>query len=279
MIYMDATKGNAEVEREVSPAVEITHVSKSYGRFKVLSDVNLETTPGEVTAIIGPSGSGKSTLLRCVNSLESIDEGSIAVYGQRVGVDSRGRPLTDRQIARQRSRVGMVFQRFNLFAHLTAVDNLVLPLRIVRGLEKREAYERAHKGLAQVGLDQKALNYPSQLSGGQQQRIAIARALAMQPDLMLFDEPTSALDPELVGEVLAVVKQLAAEGMTMVIVTHEIAFAIEVADKVCVMDHGRIIEHGPANEVLRKPNNDRTRLFLQRVLDPRTDGSDIFDDE
>lgn len=245
-------------------------VHKSYGDVQVLRGVSLDVHPGEVVAIIGPSGSGKTTFIRTLNALETINSGSVIVDG--VSLQS---PDERRQKGRQRSEVraarrelGMVFQRFNLFPHLTAVENIARSPRVVCGVSKEEASQRAYSLLAQMGLTERAQNYPSQLSGGQQQRVAIARALAMQPRAMLFDEATSALDPEMVGEVLKVMRELADQGMTMVIVTHEMRFAEKVADRVVVMDQGVIIESGRPDEIFKEPKEERTRRFLQAVLHP-----------
>src|SRR5215468_5767172 len=229
----------------------------------------LEVRRGEVMCIIGPSGSGKSTFLRCINHLEKIDGGKLYVDGELVGyrrVGNRLHELREREVARKRAEIGMVFQRFNLFPHMTAIENVVeAPLRVKRE-PKREVAERAAALLDRVGLADKARAYPNQLSGGQQQRVAIARALAMRPKLMLFDEPTSALDPELVGEVLDVMRRLAEDGMTMIVVTHEIAFAREVGDSLVFMDGGVVVEAGHPREVLTNPQHERTRAFLSKVL-------------
>jgi polar amino acid transport system ATP-binding protein len=256
------------LDNGATPLVDIHRVSKSFGEHQVLFDVDLSVHAGEVVSIIGPSGSGKSTLLRCVNGLETIQEGDVRVDGERIGRDEYGRPLLDKVIAGQRAHIGMVFQRFNLFAHLTAAENITIGLRSVRRLSKSDAHDIAFANLARVGLSDRGTSYPAQLSGGQQQRVAIARALAMAPRLMLFDEPTSALDPELVGEVLTVMDKLASEGMTMLVVTHEIGFARDVADRTVVMDAGRIIEAGASRDVIGNPQNPRTREFLHRVLNP-----------
>ena len=254
-------------ERCDGAAIEIAHVFKSFGGVVVLRDVSLVVRPGEVVCVIGPSGSGKSTLLRCINALELPDRGEVRVFGERIGrAAGTGWPLNDRELARQRTMVGMVFQRFNLFSHLTILDNVAVACRVVRGDSRDAAAAQARVMLARVGLADRGGAYPSQLSGGQQQRVAIARALAMSPRAMLFDEPTSALDPELVGEVLEVMRQLVADGMTMVVVSHEMGFAEEVADEVCFMDEGSIVEVGPPAQVLRKPTEPRTREFLSRVL-------------
>ena len=251
------------------PLVAIRSVSKNFGEFQALNRVSLDVGAGEVLCLIGASGSGKTTLLRCINQLTSIDSGGIWLDGDLLGVREEGgrlHRLTERQIARQRLKTGMVFQRFNLFPHKTALENITEgPVR-VQGRKPGEARAEAMELLGRVGLVAKADAYPSQLSGGQQQRVAIARALAMKPMLMLFDEPTSALDPELVGEVLAVMKELARSGMTMMVVTHELGFAREVADTVVYMDHGAIVESGPAAEVLGKPREVRTQSFLSAVI-------------
>jgi ABC-type polar amino acid transport system ATPase subunit len=243
-----------------APIVTIERVHKSFGSNKVLDDVSLTVTPGECLVIVGPSGSGKSTLLRCINQLERIDQGRIVVDGMVVG--DRATSIT-----RLRSEVGMVFQSFNLFPHKTVLENVTIGPRKVRGLSKQDAEAQAMALLERVGLPEKAKEHPSRLSGGQQQRVAIARALAMKPKVMLFDEPTSALDPELVGEVLAVMRGLAADGMTMLVVTHEMAFAEDVADVAIVMDRGAIVEQGRPVEVLRDPQTPRARAFLARLLD------------
>ncbi|MFI9388224.1 amino acid ABC transporter ATP-binding protein [Kutzneria sp. NPDC052558] len=244
-------------------------VHKSFGRVEVLKGIDLEVRPGEVMCVIGPSGSGKSTLLRCVNHLEKINAGRLWVDGELVGYRQKGDKLYelhDREVARKRREIGMVFQRFNLFPHMTAVENVMEAPVQVRGEPKAQARERALELLAQVGLAEKAGSYPGQLSGGQQQRVAIARALAMRPKLMLFDEPTSALDPELVGDVLAVMRQLAADGMTMVVVTHEMGFAREVGDSLVFMDGGVVVEQGSPRDVITDPQHERTRSFLAKVL-------------
>ncbi|WP_029291423.1 amino acid ABC transporter ATP-binding protein [Cellulomonas sp. HZM] len=250
--------------------VEMRGVHKWYGDAHVLRGVDLVVPPGSVTVVLGPSGSGKSTALRCVNQLEEIGAGSIHVEGELMGYreDSSGRlhRLHPKKIADQRTRIGMVFQRFNLFPHMTALGNVMEAPRQVLGVSKAEARERAAQVLTRVGLADRLEHYPSQLSGGQQQRVAIARALAMNPDLMLFDEPTSALDPELVGEVLGVMRELAASGMTMIVVTHEIGFAREVADQVVFMADGVVVEHGPVSQVIDAPREPRTQDFLAHVL-------------
>ncbi|WP_028349693.1 amino acid ABC transporter ATP-binding protein [Bradyrhizobium murdochi] len=251
------------------PLVAIRSVSKSFGEFQALKQVSLDVWAGEVLCLIGASGSGKTTLLRCINQLTSADSGGIWLDGELLGVREEGgrlHRLTEREIARQRLKTGMVFQRFNLFPHRTALENITEGPVHVQGRKQEEARAEAMERLARVGLAAKADAYPSQLSGGQQQRVAIARALAMKPMLMLFDEPTSALDPELVGEVLTVMKELASSGMTMMVVTHELGFAREVADTVVYMDHGAIVESGPAAEVLGKPREVRTQSFLSAVI-------------
>ena len=251
------------------PLVAIRSVSKNFGEFRALDRVSLDVRAGEVVCLIGASGSGKTTLLRCINQLTPVDSGGIWLDGELLGVREQGRRLhrlTERQIARQRLKTGMVFQRFNLVPHKTALENITEGPVQVQGRRKEDARAEAMELLKRVGLTAKADAYPSQLSGGQQQRVAIARALAMKPMLMLFDEPTSALDPERVGEVLTVMKELARSGMTMMVVTHELGFAREVADTVVYMDHGAIVESGPAAEVLGKPREVRTQSFLSAVI-------------
>ncbi|GAA1692351.1 amino acid ABC transporter ATP-binding protein [Fodinicola feengrottensis] len=252
-----------------SAAVEAVRVHKNFGPLQVLRGVDLRVEPGEVCCIIGPSGSGKSTFLRCINHLERIDAGRLYVDGQPVGYAERGGrlyELTERKVARQRRQVGMVFQRFNLFGHLTALENVMeAPIQVDRK-SKETARREACALLEQVGLTNRQNAYPTQLSGGQQQRVAIARALAMQPKLMLFDEPTSALDPELVGEVLDVMRQLARDGMTMVVVTHEMGFAREIADNLVFMDGGAVVESGLPTALLTNPTHPRTQDFLAKVL-------------
>jgi polar amino acid transport system ATP-binding protein len=244
-------------------------VRKRFGRLEVLRGIDLEVETGQVLCIIGPSGSGKSTFLRCINHLEKIDEGRLTVDGELVGYrEHSGRlyELRDREVGQRRAQVGMVFQHFNLFPHMTALENVTVgPLKVKRE-EKAVAVKRARDLLERVGLADKVDAYPRQLSGGQQQRVAIARALGMQPKLMLFDEPTSALDPELVSDVLDVMRSLAEDGMTMVVVTHEMGFAREVGDNLVFMDEGMIIESGPPKEVLSSPRHERTQLFLSRIL-------------
>jgi polar amino acid transport system ATP-binding protein len=244
-------------------------VHKSFGRIEALRGIDLEVGKGEVLCIIGPSGSGKSTFLRCINHLEKIDAGRLTVDGELVGYRQRGdvlHELRDREVCSRRASIGMVFQRFNLFPHMTALDNVTVgPVR-VRKEPKSSAIEHARRLLDRVGLADKLASYPNQLSGGQQQRVAIARALAMRPKLMLFDEPTSALDPELVGEVLDVMRGLAADGMTMIVVTHEIGFAREVGDRLVFMDDGTTVESGPPRDVLANPRHERTKAFLSKLL-------------
>jgi polar amino acid transport system ATP-binding protein len=253
----------------IRPLVAVRSVSKHFGEFRALDRVSLDVRAGEVLCLIGASGSGKTTLLRCINQLTPVDSGGIWLDGELLGVREEGgrlHRLTEWQIARQRLKTGMVFQRFNLFPHKTALENITEGPVQVQGRKKEEARAEAMELLNRVGLAAKADAYPSQLSGGQQQRVAIARALAMEPMLMLFDEPTSALDPELVGEVLTVMKELARSGMTMMVVTHELGFAREVADTVVYMDHGAIVESGPAAEVLGRPREVRTQSFLSAVI-------------
>ncbi len=249
--------------------VKAVDVNKFFGDFQALKDVNLEIPHGEVLCIIGPSGSGKSTLLRCINQLEKVDNGGLWVDDEIVGYRTDGHKLielSDVQIARQRLKTGMVFQRFNLFAHMTVLENIIEgPVQVLRQ-PREECLQFAMELLRRVGLEAKANAYPIELSGGQQQRVAIARALAMRPKLMLFDEPTSALDPELVGEVLSVMRDLAKSGMTMIVVTHELGFAREVANRVVFMDAGQIIETGAPEDVLMNPSNPRTQDFIAAVL-------------
>ena len=256
-----------------TPKVEISGLHKFFGELHVLRGIDLIVPPGSVTVLIGPSGSGKSTLLRCINELESIDAGRVKVDGELIGmreVERRGRielhALSDKARAAQRAKIGMVFQRFNLFPHMTALQNVMEAPVLVKKTPKDKASERGIELLERVGLGDRLDHYPSQLSGGQQQRVAIARALAMDPELMLFDEPTSALDPELVGEVLQVMKDLAASGMTMVVVTHEMGFAREVGDQLIFMDGGVICESGDPVKVLENPQAERTQTFFRSVL-------------
>lgn len=249
--------------------VRAEQVHKSYGANEVLKGIDLEVTKGEVVCLLGASGSGKSTFLRCINHLEAVSQGRIWFGDEVIGyrqVKDRLYELDDKAAARQRSRIGMVFQRFNLFPHMTALENIMEGPVLVRRERPEDARAHALELLDRVGLAGREGAYPKQLSGGQQQRVAIARALAMRPELMLFDEPTSALDPELVGEVLDVMKDLARSGLTMIVVTHEIGFAREVADRVAFVHDGRIAEIGPPGEVLDRPRNERTRAFLSRVL-------------
>jgi polar amino acid transport system ATP-binding protein len=253
----------------MTPMVKAEEVCKSFGALHVLKGITLEIGKGEVLVMVGPSGSGKSTFLRCINHLEQVNAGRLYVDGELIGYRERGNKLLEmspRDASKQRRDIGMVFQHFNLFPHRTALGNVVeAPIR-VKGVKKDAAVARGKDLLEQVGLSDKAHAYPAQLSGGQQQRVAIARALAMSPKLMLFDEPTSALDPELVGEVLEVMKKLATEGMTMVVVTHEMGFAREVANKLVFMDEGVVVESGPPRELLANPQHERTKAFLSKVL-------------
>ncbi len=249
--------------------VEAENVHKRFGRLEVLRGISLEVKRGEVMCMLGPSGSGKSTFLRCINHLEKINAGRLSVDGELVGYRESGgklHELHEREVARKRSEIGMVFQHFNLFPHMTALENVTLAPMRVTGVARSESVKRAKELMARVGLADKLETYPVALSGGQQQRVAIARALAMQPKLMLFDEPTSALDPELVGEVLDVMRQLAKEGMTMIVVTHEMGFAREVADCAVFMDGGVVVESGTPEQVLGDPREERTRAFLSKVL-------------
>jgi polar amino acid transport system ATP-binding protein len=251
------------------PLVEARNVHKSFDHLEVLKGIDLDVMPGEVVVILGPSGSGKSTFLRCINHLESIQMGSIAVDGQQIGYrvkNNRLEKLSSNGIARQRRKIGMVFQQFNLYPHMTVLQNIIEAPVGVHGESRKDATENAMRLLERVGLSEKAASYPRQLSGGQQQRVAIARALAIKPKLMLFDEPTSALDPELVGEVLATMKDLARQGLTMIVVTHEIGFAKEAADRVVFMDGGHIVEMGKPEEVISNPQHPRTQAFLSRFL-------------
>ncbi len=253
----------------VTPMVKAERVHKSYGLVEVLKGIDLEVRQGEVFVLVGPSGSGKSTFLRCINHLEKINAGRLSVDGELVGYREKGGKLyelRDSEVALKRREIGMVFQHFNLFPHMTALENVIeAPVQVKRE-GKAAARERGRALLERVGLADKADSYPSQLSGGQQQRVAIARALAMQPKLMLFDEPTSALDPELVGEVLDVMRGLAEDGMTMIVVTHEMGFAREVGDALVFMDGGVVVESGHPREVLANPQHDRTKAFLSKVL-------------
>ena len=249
-----------------APSVEMRGVCKRFGALQVLRDIDLSVARSEVVCLIGPSGSGKSTLLRCINFLESYDAGDVRVEGRLIGyLDDRGRRrrMPGRALQEMRRSIGMVFQHFNLWPHMTALGNVAEPLMRARGLRRADATERAAAMLARVGLAEKAHSYPARLSGGQQQRVAIARSLAMEPRLMLFDEPTSALDPELVGEVLNVMRDLAAEGMTMIVVTHEMGFAASVAGRIAFLDQGRIAAIGPPRAVLHDSGKPRVRQFLQ----------------
>ncbi|MBB1054040.1 MAG: amino acid ABC transporter ATP-binding protein [Dietzia sp.] len=253
----------------MTPMVRAEQVCKSFGSLRVLKGIDIEVAAGEVLCLVGPSGSGKSTFLRCINHLERVDAGRLYVDGDLVGYREKGDKLYEispRHAARQRRDIGMVFQHFNLFLHRTALENVIEAPMLVKGESRAEASERARALLEKVGLSAKADAYPAQLSGGQQQRVAIARALAMEPKLMLFDEPTSALDPELVGEVLGVMRDLADAGMTMIVVTHEMGFAREVADTIAFMDDGVVVEAGHPSEVLGAPRHQRTQDFLSKIL-------------
>ena len=272
MINMAANVPAVNVPAANVPAVVIKDVHKSFGNLQVLNGITMEVNPGSVTVMLGPSGSGKSTLLRLINQLETLTAGSISIYGERIGVKQvmrKGKQclqaLNDKEIAQQRAKLGMVFQRFNLFPHMTALENVVeAPVHVLR-MNTQEAHDLAVEELKRVGMAERMNHYPAELSGGQQQRVAIARALAMKPEIMLFDEPTSALDPELVGEVLNVMRDLAKDGMTMIVVTHEIGFAREVADQVVFMDGGVIVEQGTA-DIITNPQTERFQDFLQHVL-------------
>ena len=252
------------------PVIRIEKLSKSFGKLEVLKEIDLSIDKGEVVCLIGPSGSGKSTLLRCINFLEEPTSGQVFIHGEPIGYrqTSDGRRIHDsmRNVNRMRAEIGIVFQSYNLWPHRTALGNVIEALLIVRRMERVEAHGVGTAMLEKVGLLHKADEYPSRLSGGQQQRVAIARALAMQPQIMLFDEVTSALDPELVGEVLKVMRNLAAEGMTMIVVTHEMGFAREVADRVLMMDEGVVVEVGPPDQIFRSPTESRTAAFLSKVL-------------
>ena len=269
MTVIDDAPVEAE-QRDESALLQLRNVTKRFGDLTALDGVDLDVREGEVVVLIGPSGSGKSTLIRCVQQLEMIDGGAIYFDGELLGYrhDRKGRlrPLSSRALARQRRKMGMVFQNFNLFPHKTVLENLELAPLLVSEVDKSELRARALELLDRVGLADKADAYPRHLSGGQQQRVAIARACALRPRMLLFDEPTSALDPELVGEVLEVMKELAKSGMTMIVVTHEIGFARDVADRCVFMDSGRIVEFGEAREVLNDPKTDRLKSFLARVL-------------
>jgi polar amino acid transport system ATP-binding protein len=253
----------------MEPMLKAEGVHKSFGRLEVLKGISLQVNPGEVMCILGPSGSGKTTFLRCINHLEKINAGRLYVDGQLVGYRQQGdkiHELRESEVARERAQIGMVFQRFNLFPHMNALQNVIEAPTRVKGVRREEAVKQARELLDRVGLADKIDAYPAQLSGGQQQRVAIARALAMEPKLMLFDEPTSALDPELVGDVLDAMRQLAREGMTMVVVTHEIGFAREVGDTLVFMDDGVVVETGAPRDVLASPTEERTKAFLSKVL-------------
>jgi polar amino acid transport system ATP-binding protein len=270
----DASSSAIEVpqSRQQRPMLEIAGLRKRFGAVEVLRDVSLAVNPGEVVVVIGPSGSGKTTLLRCINLLEEYESGTITIDGEPIGyrVDGRtGRRLrmSERDVAAARARIGMVFQSYNLFPHMSVLQNIVAAPVRVRRIERRQAETRAHELLAMVGLSDKAAEYPIRLSGGQQQRVAIARALAMDPKIMLFDEITSALDPELVDEVLAAMQQLASDGMTMVVVTHEMSFARDIADLMIFMDAGVVVEEGKPDQLLFAPRTERVRAFLKRYND------------
>ena len=253
----------------IEPALRVEGVRKSYGHVEVLKGINMQVKPGEVACLVGPSGSGKSTFLRCINHLEKINSGRLYVHGDLVGYEEKkGRlyELTDREVCRKRAEIGMVFQSFNLFQHMSVLENIIeAPMRVLK-ISKEEAVNYARELLELVGLSGREESFPKQLSGGQQQRVAITRALAMRPKLMLFDEPTSALDPELVGEVLTAMQDLANSGMTMIVVTHEMGFARKVADTVAFMDAGLIVESGPPDQLLDHPQHERTKSFFSKVL-------------
>jgi polar amino acid transport system ATP-binding protein len=253
----------------IEPALRVEGVRKSYGHVEVLKGIDMQVKPGEVACLVGPSGSGKSTFLRCINHLEKINSGRLYVHGELVGYEEKkGRlyELSDREVCRKRAEIGMVFQSFNLFQHMSVLENIIeAPMRVLK-ISKEEAVIYARELLDLVGLSGREESFPKQLSGGQQQRVAITRALAMRPKLMLFDEPTSALDPELVGEVLTAMQDLANSGMTMIVVTHEMGFARKVADTVAFMDAGLIVESGPPDKVLDNPQHERTKSFFSKVL-------------
>ncbi len=262
-------KGKSDGDGRSRPMLEVVNVHKWYSSNHVLRGISLDVWPGQVLCALGPSGSGKSTLLRCINHLEPVDSGLVYLEGQLVGYRQIGGKLyelSEREICQKRAEIGIVFQQFNLFPHMTVLQNLIEAPMLVKGESRSAATQRALVLLERVGLANKADSYPRTLSGGQQQRVAIARALAMEPKVMLFDEPTSALDPELVGEVLGVMRDLAGSGMTMIVVTHEVGFAREVADIVVFIDKGMVVEKGPPQEVLDNPRQERTRDFLARVL-------------
>ena len=261
-----------------APMVSLRGVSKSFGPVRAIREIDLDVAPGEVVCIIGPSGCGKSTLLRCINFLEEPDAGTVLIDGEPMGMRGeagRRRRDTEANTNRIRARIGMVFQQFNVWPHLSAAGNLTKPLRVVLRLPPAEAERRAAAALARVGLSDKSGAYPHELSGGQQQRVAIARALVMEPKLLLFDEATSSLDPEIVAEVLAVMREIAAEGATMIVVTHELGFAAQVADRVLFMDGGRIVEQGPPQRVLHQPGSERLQRFLTQVLHHLPDGQTL----
>jgi polar amino acid transport system ATP-binding protein len=261
---------NMSTSAVMTPLVRAVDVRKSFGEFHALQGITLDIAPGEVLCVIGPSGSGKSTFLRCINQLETVSDGALWVGGELVGfrrVGDRLHALSETEIARQRLKTGMVFQRFNLFPHMTVLENIVLAPKKVKGTGARDARLTALELLQRIGLSDKADEFPDRLSGGQQQRVAIARALAMGPELMLLDEITSALDPQLVADVLNLVRGLAETGMTMIIATHEMSFAREVADKVCFLDAGVICEEGPPERIFSTPDEPRTREFLSRVIE------------
>ena len=266
----ESIRARAASADEAVPALSVVGLRKRFGDNEVLGGVDLNVQRGEHVTVIGPSGSGKTTLLRCINYLERPSSGHIYVEGRLIGeeelADGSFKPVGDRRLAQERTEIGMVFQRFNLFANLNAIDNVTLGLRRVRHLSRDEAVLKGNELLAKVGLAHKASAFPRQLSGGQQQRVAIARALAMQPKLLLFDEPTSALDPELIGEVLKVMRQLAEEGRTMILVTHELEFASDVSHRVVFMDEGQIIEEGIPSEIFRNPRHERTRAFCHKIM-------------
>ena len=253
----------------IEPALRVEGVRKSYGHVEVLKGINMQVKPGEVACLVGPSGSGKSTFLRCINHLEKINSGRLYVHGDLVGYEEKkGRlyELSDREVCRKRAEIGMVFQSFNLFQHMSVLENIIeAPMRVLK-ISKEEAVIYARELLELVGLSGREESFPKQLSGGQQQRVAISRALAMKPKLMLFDEPTSALDPELVGEVLTAMQDLANSGMTMIVVTHEMGFARKVADKILFMDQGKIVEQNTTEEFFKSPKTDRCKTFLNQIL-------------
>jgi glutamine transport system ATP-binding protein len=260
-------KGRRENMTETKTVIHVYGLRKSFGQMEILTGIDLNINHGEVVCIIGPSGSGKSTLLRCLNLLEGPTGGSIEIDGEQIFPQKQKSNKNELNLRRIRSKVGMVFQQFNLWPHKTVLNNLIEAPLLVQRLNKKQAEENAEKLLVKIGLSEKRDTYPSSLSGGQQQRVAIARALAMEPKIMLFDEPTSALDPELVGEVLKVMKDLASEGMTMVVVTHEMGFARDVADRIIFMDQGLVVEEGIPEQIFSQPKSDRLRQFLTNVLD------------